>query len=311
MTTSEVEIGQNYAYNCQAGLYAKAGQTPTVTCLPDGNWTSTTFTCACKTHPMKYGTILEMADVEVGQNYTYKCQSNLFEKGDLDPTITCLENGSWTSTNFQCVKQNWKQDTINYNNIHTSDLISNVFGIDLLECMRQCDDSQKTCLSFFYDNHTSQCLLSSSFRRGLPQHLQSSEGLVYYTAPSTLCDMGYVNVSLGGSYFCIKSYSESTTFNEAMQQCESEKAKLLVITTIDQIADVKPHLHAGWTYVGISDETTEGTWVTWDGKVVNLTWGTGEPNGGTSENCGIIHYEYITFYNSPCTWKNHFVCSKP
>ncbi|KAL3889570.1 hypothetical protein ACJMK2_001908, partial [Sinanodonta woodiana] len=62
-------------------------------------------------------------------------------------------------------KQNWKQDTIYYNNMHTSVVITTVTKMDLLECMQRCDASQKTCLSFFYENDTSQCLFSSSFRR--------------------------------------------------------------------------------------------------------------------------------------------------
>ncbi|KAL3889578.1 hypothetical protein ACJMK2_001915, partial [Sinanodonta woodiana] len=127
-----------------------------------------------------------------------------------------------------------------------------------------------------------------------------------FKAPSNSCDMGYMNISLGGSYFCIKPYLILKTFNDAMKQCESEKAKLLVITTIDQIADLKPQLHAGCTYVGISDETKEGTWVTWDGTAVNLTWSPFDPNGGNSENCGIIYSSYIIFFKSHCQRNNHF-----
>ncbi|KAL3889573.1 hypothetical protein ACJMK2_001911 [Sinanodonta woodiana] len=264
----------------------------------------------CNTPPMKYGVIKEKIEVEVGQNYTYKCQSGLFEKGDLNPTTTCLEDGSWTSTNFQCVKQNWKQDQIYYNNMHTSDLISTVTGIDLLECMRQCDDNWNNCLSFFYDNNTSQCVLSSSFRRGLPQSLQSSEGLVYYTAPSNSCDMGYINVSLGGSYFCIKSYSVMKPFNDAMRQCELDLAKLLVITTNDQMVDLKPFIPDGMTFAGIWDTIQEGSWVGWDGKDVYPFWSPGEPNGGTNENCASFASFFIGLFDETCFSNKYFVCCK-
>ncbi|KAL3889346.1 hypothetical protein ACJMK2_001690 [Sinanodonta woodiana] len=310
--TVDLEVGQNYTYRCRDGLFGKRDQISTVTCLRDGHWTGTNFTCVCNTPPTKYGAINEIAELEVGQNYTYKCQNGLIEKGDLNPTITCLENGSWTSTNLQCVKLNWTQDTIYYNNTHESGLISNVTEIDLLECMRHCDDMPNKCLSFFYDNHTRLCFLSSSFRRGLPQYLQSSEGLVYYTAPSISCDMGYRNVSLEGSYFCIKAYTNKTTFNDAMRLCELDMAELLVITTEDQIEDLKPHVPDGWTYIGISDETKEGTWISWDGKAVtgNLFWNPGEPNGRTSENCGSISSYYMGLFDTPCLWNLNFVCSK-
>ncbi|KAL3889572.1 hypothetical protein ACJMK2_001910 [Sinanodonta woodiana] len=308
--TVEIEVGQNYTYKCRDGLFGKRDQVSTVMCLRDGHWTGTNFTCVCNSPPTKFGAMNQIAEVEVGQNYSYKCQSGLFEKGDRSPTVTCMEDGSWTSASFQCVKQNWRQDTVYYNSIFTSDLIRNVTDIDLLECMRQCDDTLTTCLSFFYDNKTSQCLLSSSFRRGLPQNVQSSKGFVYYTAPSNECDMGYMNVSLGGSYFCIKSYSILKLFYEAMSLCESEKAKLLVITTEDQIADLKPHLPFGWTFAGIWDKDVEGIWKGWDGMQVRPFWNPGEPNGGISENCGVIASDEIGLLDQQCVSDHYFVCSK-
>ncbi|KAL3889580.1 hypothetical protein ACJMK2_001917 [Sinanodonta woodiana] len=264
----------------------------------------------CNNLPMKYGVINEMIEVAVGQNYTYKCQSGLFEKGDQNPTITCLEDGSWTSTNFQCVQQNWKQDIVYYNSMHTSVLISDVTGIDFLECMQQCDVIQNICLSFFYDSYTSQCLLSSSFRRGLPQNSQSSETFVYYTAPSTLCDMGYRNVILAGSTFCIKPYSSLQPFNDAMEICESDKAKLIIITSKNHIADLKPYLHAGLTYAGIWDKQKEDTWIGWNGKEVFPFWTPGEPNGGTGQNCAFIASYQSGLSDDNCYSNRSFVCRK-
>ncbi|KAK3611938.1 hypothetical protein CHS0354_014013 [Potamilus streckersoni] len=261
--TSEVEVGQNYTYKCQDGLSMKSGLNPTVKCLQDGSWSATNFSCVCKTPPKKSRTINETVEIEVGQNYTYRCQNITFSKGGSNPTITCQDDGNWTSSDLVCVKQNWTLDTIYPNNIHNSDVISNKSGIDLLACMQQCDD-KANCLSFFYDNHTGHCVLSSSFRRGLPQGFQFSDELFYYTgkyqiiviqtvssitqaslrsfsyrriAPSATCDMNYRNVTLNGSYFCVKYYSDLLVFNVAMKICESEKAKLLVITTQAQIAD--------------------------------------------------------------------------
>ncbi|KAL3889566.1 hypothetical protein ACJMK2_001904 [Sinanodonta woodiana] len=310
ISTAEVDMGETYTYICQADLVAKAGQNPTLTCLPDGSWTLTNFTCVCNNLPMKYGVINEMIEVAVGQNYTYKCQSGLFEKGDQNPTITCLEDGSWTSTNFQCVQQNWMQDIVYYNSMHTSVLISDVIGIDFLECMQQCDVIQNICLSFFYDSYTSQCLLSSSFRRGLPQNSQSSETFVYYTAPSTLCDMGYRNVILAGSTFCIKPYSSLQPFNNAMEICESDKAKLIIITSKNHIADLKPYLHAGLTYAGIWDKQKEDTWIGWNGKEVFPFWTPGEPNGGTGQNCAFIASYQSGLSDDNCYSNRSFVCRK-
>ncbi|KAK3594821.1 hypothetical protein CHS0354_002866 [Potamilus streckersoni] len=40
--------------------------------------------------------------MEVGQNYTYRCQDGVFGKKDQNPTITCLWDGQWAATNFTC-----------------------------------------------------------------------------------------------------------------------------------------------------------------------------------------------------------------
>ncbi|KAL3889796.1 hypothetical protein ACJMK2_002124, partial [Sinanodonta woodiana] len=239
--TAEVEIGQNYTYRCQDGMIGRRDIIPTVTCLPDGEWTTTNFTCVCKS-PVKPGAINQTTEVEIGENYTYICQHSLFEKGNQTPTVTCLHDGNWTTTNFICVTQNWAQDTVYTKNIHRSAVINRVPGTDLWECMRQCDDKLTKCLSFFYDSLNNNCVLSSSFKRGLPQGFQISDEFVYYTAPSTECDMAYNYVLLGGTYLCIKFHSEINDFNEAMKICESEKSKLLVVTKEVQIDELNPFI---------------------------------------------------------------------
>ncbi|KAL3889720.1 hypothetical protein ACJMK2_002049 [Sinanodonta woodiana] len=177
---AQVELGQNYTYRCQDGLIGRRNQNPTVTCQPGGEWTTTNFACVC-TVPAKSGVINLTAEVEIGHNYTYRCEINLFKRGDGNPTVTCLHDGSWTSTNFICVTQNWTLDTVYPNNTHKSEVISNHTGIHLLTCMHECDNQPNNCLSFFYDNQTGLCVLSSSFQRGLPNGFNFSNGFLYYT----------------------------------------------------------------------------------------------------------------------------------
>ncbi|KAL3889584.1 hypothetical protein ACJMK2_001921 [Sinanodonta woodiana] len=311
--TVEIEVGQNYTYRCRDGLLGKRDQMSTVTCLRDGNWTGTNFTCVCTTPPEKPGAISETTEVSVGQNYTYKCQNGLFEKGDPNPTITCLQDANWTSIDFICAKQNWTQDTIHVNNIQESIEISNKIGIDLLACMHQCDEKVNICLSFFYDNRTNHCILSSSFRRGLPQGYTTSNGFVYYTAPSVSCDMGYINVTLSGSYFCIKLYVNGGKFDQAMTKCESEKAKLLVATTQTQIADLVNKTADNdtvWAYIGISDAAKEGTWVSWDGSTVTPYWQTGEPSNTVAQNCAFVGYTIRRVIDMSCNETQPFICHK-
>ncbi|KAK3578245.1 hypothetical protein CHS0354_011563 [Potamilus streckersoni] len=278
--TEEVEIRQNYTYRCQDGLFGKRDQSPRVTCLLDGSWTQTNFTC---------GAIIETAEVETGQNYTYKCHTDLIGKRDLNPTVMCQDD----------VKQNWTQDTIYPKNIHKSEVISNETGITFWECMQRCDDSLTKCLSFFYDNLNSHCVLSSSFQRGLPE------------APSNSCDMGYINVLLGDSSFCIKYHSEMKVFNEAMKLCESERAKLLVVTKEVLIYLLMMNIgQSGWTYTGVSDEASEGHWVKWTGDEVFISWSFDEPNGGPSENCGVFGYRKNGMFDISCNNILSFICHK-
>ncbi|KAK3578249.1 hypothetical protein CHS0354_011569 [Potamilus streckersoni] len=249
--TVEVELGQNYTYRCQDDLIEKRDQNPTVMCLPGGNWTTTNFTCVCKT-PEKSGAINQTEEVEVGQSYTYRCQSDLFEKGDQNPAATCLHDGSWTSTNFICVKQNWTQDTIYPNNIHKSEVISNVTGNNLLACMQECDKEPTKCLSFFYDNHTSLCVLSASFQRGLPDVAAKLKKFV-----SSVFQKTFTTLAIFGGEFL---------------QCFSEFCADFV---------------KAWVYIGLSDQTMEGRWVNWQGEKVDPYWEPGQPSE-SYENCAFI-----------------------
>ncbi|KAL3889799.1 hypothetical protein ACJMK2_002127 [Sinanodonta woodiana] len=308
--TVEVELGQNYTYRCQEGLIGKRNLNPTVMCQPGGEWTTTNFICVCET-PQKSGAITYTAEVEIGQNYTYRCEINLFKKGDGNPTVTCLHDGSWTPTNFICVTQNWTRDTVYPNNIHKSEVISNQTGNNFLACMQECDNQPNKCLSFFYDKQSGLCVLSSSFQRGLPNGLNFSDGVVYYTAPSISCDLQYRNVTLAGSYFCIKYHTELKSFEEAMKACESEKAKLLVVTTIDQITDLAniwPNLD--WAvFIGLSDQIEEGRWVSWNGEIVKPVWAPGQPDNINNEDCGSMMWKR-EIHDIGCDRPFTFLCHK-
>ncbi|KAL3889718.1 hypothetical protein ACJMK2_002047 [Sinanodonta woodiana] len=57
----------------------------------------------CKNPPVISWTLNEAVEMEVGQNYTYRCRDGLFEKQNQISTITCLRDSVWTRTNFTCV----------------------------------------------------------------------------------------------------------------------------------------------------------------------------------------------------------------
>ncbi|KAK3611937.1 hypothetical protein CHS0354_014012 [Potamilus streckersoni] len=73
-----------------------------------------------------------------------------------------------------------------------------------------------------------------------------------------------------------------------MEICESEKAKLLVITTKAQILDAVYIFGREWTYIGLLDETSDGHWVNWKGEALDLFWEPGQPYDEVNGDCVII-----------------------
>jgi hypothetical protein len=67
------------------------------------------------------------------------------------------------------------------------------------------------------------------------------------------------------------------------------------------------------SYFGATDAMEEGTWVWEDGEPFSFSnWGSGEPNGGTSENC--LDFDYYGIWNDiPCTqnYERAFICASP
>ncbi|KAK3603947.1 hypothetical protein CHS0354_027719 [Potamilus streckersoni] len=98
-------------------------------------------------------------------------------------------------------------------------------GISLLTCCSLCDMEQ-SCRTFFYHPSLNRCLGSQSFKRGLPPDQSVRQEWKYYTkAPK--CDEDYTfNKTLG---FCYKIHEERRTFIEAMDVCEEEGAKPIII----------------------------------------------------------------------------------
>ncbi|KAK3594824.1 hypothetical protein CHS0354_002871 [Potamilus streckersoni] len=125
--------------------------------------------------------------------------------------------------------------------------------------------------------------------------------------------MEYINVTLAGSYFCIKVYRTGGKFGEAMKTCESERAKLLVITTQAQIAELVNKTADNvtvWAYIGISDAANEGNWVSWDGKAVFPSWYPGEPSNSNQQNCAFFGYLNKQVIDMSCNELQPFICHK-
>jgi Lectin C-type domain len=64
----------------------------------------------------------------------------------------------------------------------------------------------------------------------------------------------------------------------------------------------------GFFWVGISDEATEGTWVTATGKTASyLPWAPGQPDGGDAHDCAVQN-EAGLFFDVACNVSYPTVC---
>ena len=92
-----------------------------------------------------------------------------------------------------------------------------------------------------------------------------------------------------------KVYFISKSWKEAKAYCEDLGGHLATITSADEQTFIKT-FSTGRYWLGGTDEAKEGTWKWITGESWSYTnWGSGEPNGGTSEN-------YLAIW--PTTWND-------
>merc|ERR1711988_147535 len=124
----------------------------------------------------------------------------------------------------------------------------------------------------------------------------------------------WVNIC-GGRYL----FSEDTKpWLEAEGQCELYSGHLLQINTREENFCLQEEFLRLWQpevdisfWHSANDNTTEGVWRQWDGRMVPWTpyWSaaTNEPNGGRSENCGGVSFGPGELAGK---WWSHF-CYEP
>nr|ABY54815.1 c-type lectin 2 [Branchiostoma belcheri] len=113
---------------------------------------------------------------------------------------------------------------------------------------------------------------------------------------------------------CYRFSTDQKPYNEAQAICQEE----VVIwqpaknnETHDFLANHVRDTTKGNTWIGLSDVVTEGQWVWDDGTLLvgDGIWGTGEPNGGTVENC--VHIYPLKDYrwnDSTCPTSRYYIC---
>ncbi|PSN32344.1 Hemolymph lipopolysaccharide-binding protein [Blattella germanica] len=129
-------------------------------------------------------------------------------------------------------------------------------------------------------------------------------------------------VLFGLGYY--KFHREPLNWNEARKVCEKEGAHMVILNSEKEALALRqlwipfPKLfddwRNNWAYTGIHDTYKDGYYVTIFDTPLNETgydkWYSGQPDGTTKENCGVVNRNTGTLGDVPCTSKLSFFCEQ-
>ncbi|XP_026215270.1 C-type lectin domain family 4 member M-like isoform X2 [Anabas testudineus] len=111
-----------------------------------------------------------------------------------------------------------------------------------------------------------------------------------------------------GSFYYISSSEKS--WEEGRNDCRQKGTDLVIINSREEQDFIR-----GWkkrTWIGLTDEQTEGTWRWVDGTVLTTPrfWAESEPNNEGDEDCAEIkHYDSQNSWNDvPCNVGKYWIC---
>ncbi|XP_019215230.2 CD209 antigen-like protein C isoform X1 [Oreochromis niloticus] len=105
--------------------------------------------------------------------------------------------------------------------------------------------------------------------------------------------------------------SKQKSWEESRRDCLKKGSDLMIINSREEqnfVNQFKKHL-----WIGLTDSETEGTWKWLNGTQMTTSyWNSGEPNGGTNENCGQIKaYDSQNSWNDEtCSVLHFWICEK-
>lgn len=132
------------------------------------------------------------------------------------------------------------------------------------------------------------------------------------------CPTNFQAISNGpaGSVYKVHGYAQvgdqSLPFQTARTACVNEGGYLAIPDSASEItallAATPREGMMPWMWIGITDQGTEGTWMTVLGTQASfLVWGSGEPDGGTQNNC-VLLAQTNQMYDSTCGTSWAFAC---
>ncbi|KAM9148115.1 complement receptor type 1 isoform 20-T22 [Pangshura tecta] len=107
--TEGFPISTEVTYKCSAGFVKIPGKSDTVVCLSNSQWSNIEEFCgrSCLAPPRLKSAVLSNEDLRknyypVGTNVSYVCRPG-YERTELSPVITCLENLTWAEAPEFCL----------------------------------------------------------------------------------------------------------------------------------------------------------------------------------------------------------------
>src|SRR5262249_33093284 len=126
------------------------------------------------------------------------------------------------------------------------------------------------------------------------------------------CPASFTKVNL--HYY--RMISGPDVWSAQVNDCEASSPQAHLAVPVDMTMVIEIGTSVSGTsvpevWLGITDVTTEGTYRSADGSEVvsYLPWASGEPNGGTNQNCVSMHVVAPTgYFDEPCGMSLDAVC---
>ncbi|XP_070999525.1 CD209 antigen-like protein E [Oncorhynchus clarkii lewisi] len=114
---------------------------------------------------------------------------------------------------------------------------------------------------------------------------------------------------------CYFLSTERKSWEESRQDCLERGADLVIINSEEEQTFINGFKSVSYVWIGLTDSVTEGTWKWVDGTPLTTPryWWSGEPGGGTYQNCGEIYYISSgqgVWRDLGCSFSQEWICEK-
>ncbi|XP_071083924.1 uncharacterized protein [Haliotis cracherodii] len=169
-----------------------------------------------------------------------------------------------------------------------TNIVSEVENIgNILTCVNQCFQNE-ACVSVFYRQQHQRCQLHDVLFMS-PQDGEQEAGTVYYSVATDGCPPTYVHNRILN--ICYQVQYNLVTYADGVADCNSRGDHYIVIDNVDKQNHMLKQINSSSDglakkyHIDGSDNTTEGTWLLHDGRVMTyFAWSPGYPMNSSLKN---------------------------